>query len=168
MTGLLRLYVTAGIAIVGAGFWLAAATDGPAPTATPAMMLTSVESILAPPPLSPPTGTTTSSTCDPLCQTMIGSTTPASQVASPRFTAAVLTTETPRKHGLLISRVLLISSEIRAPKSEPDDEEQSDGPGSRIFVAIFTVEPTTNGVSLVLREHCGSSKSGGVLAGLHV
>src|SRR5690348_13343037 len=47
-------YVTAGVAIAGAGFWLATSPDQPAPaTAAPAIQLASLESPLAPPPTGP-------------------------------------------------------------------------------------------------------------------
>lgn len=56
-------YVTAGVAIAGAGIWLAAAPSTPTPTSAPTVRLASVQSRLAPP-LSPPA----SPTClGPLC-----------------------------------------------------------------------------------------------------
>lgn len=45
--------VAAGVAIAGAGFWLA---GPPAPSDAPGVRLASVESVLAPPPLAPVTG----------------------------------------------------------------------------------------------------------------
>src|SRR5690242_1351471 len=72
-------YVTAGLAIAGAGFWLAATTDTPPPTVTGAVQLTSVE--------SPACGT------DPLCAITAGATPP--KLGAAMATPALVPTANP-------------------------------------------------------------------------
>jgi hypothetical protein len=74
-------YVTAGVAIAGAGIWLATATGVPAPSAAPAVQLTAVDSVL-PPPLSPPAGPCVVLVCGDLFGPSFATPTPPKHAAS--------------------------------------------------------------------------------------
>lgn len=83
MAAIVRQSLTAGIAIAGASFWLASAQGAPAPSATPALRLVSVDSPL---PLAPAAATP----CGELfCPSLFGSA--LSTSARPRPTAAPIT-----------------------------------------------------------------------------